>query len=340
MGFKAEKEKVDKRKKLVKRIALAVAVALLVAFCVFGAFCPPKTWKYYFGQPELSKRNEGELRVHFLDVGQGDSTLVELPDGKILLVDGGDDLESTSTTIMRYLKALDIDTIDYLVVSHADTDHCGGLDVVAEHTKILNAYLPAVNPAKSGEAFASLYVNLVEQGTALCHAARGMQISENSSYELCFLYPYMGMVQEEQIEINSESADSNTLSSVLWLEYKETSILFTGDAPLETETLLVRDDSLGLLDGFGVDLSDVEILKVAHHGSETATSKEFLEYLQLETAVVSCGKNNMYGHPTKEVVDRIAAAGAKLYRTDENGTVSITVQENGAYLVTVTTQNE
>ena len=69
-----------------------------------------KTWKYYFGQPELSKRNEGELRVHFLDVGQGDSALVELPDGKILLVDGGDDLESTSTTIMRYLKALKVNT--------------------------------------------------------------------------------------------------------------------------------------------------------------------------------------------------------------------------------------
>ena len=339
MGFKAEKEKVDKQQKLAKRMVLAVALVLLASFCVFGAFCPPSTWKYHLGKPELSIRGEGELRIHFLDVGQGDSTLVELPDGKILLVDGGDDLEGTATTLMRYLNALDIDTIDYLVVSHADTDHCGGLDVVAEHKKILNAYLPAVNPAKSGEAFAALYANLVEQEMSLCYASRGTQIGESTAgYTLRFLYPYIKTVQEEQIPINSDSADSNALSSVLWLEYNETSVLFTGDAPSETEALLLRDDALGLLEGFGADISDVEILKVSHHGSETSTTKEFLEYLHVDTAVVSCGKNNMYGHPAKEVVDRITASGARLYRTDENGTVSVTVQPSGEYAVT--SQNE
>lgn len=332
MGYKAEKEKTDKRKGLVKRIVLAIALALLVGFCVFGAFCPPNTWKYYFSYPELPIRQDGELRVHFLDVGQGDSTLVELPDGKVLLVDGGDALEGTSTKIMRYLNALDIDVIDYLVISHADEDHCGGLATIAEHKTILNAYMPAVNPAKTSEAFAAVYATLVERGTALFYSSRGIKIgAEASEYQLNFLYPYLDMTTEEAIANNSATSDSNDLSSVLWLEYKGISILFTGDAPAETETQLLRDARLGLLNG--VDITDVEFLKVSHHGSGSSTTKEFLEYLNVETAVVSCGLNNMYGHPSMETVSRIAEVGAKLYRTDESGTISVCIQSSGDYTV-------
>jgi competence protein ComEC len=335
MGYRAEKEKTDKRKGLAKRIALAVVVVLLVGLCVFGAFCAPITWKYYFNYPELAERKDGEMRVHFLDVGQGDSALVELPDGKTLLVDGGDLLENTSTTIMRYLNALDIDVIDYLVVSHADQDHCGGLSVVTEHKTVLNAYMPAVNPAKAGDAFATVYANLVAQGTAMFYSSRAIKIGEGAvDYKLAFLYPYAMQTTEGAIISNSSDADANELSSVLWLEYADTSVLFMGDAPFEIESFLTRDDGLGSLGE--ASISDVEILKVSHHGAKGSTMEWFLEYMNLETAVVSCGLNNMYGHPAAETVDRIAAAGAKLYRTDQSGTISVTVQPSGAY--TISTQ--
>ncbi len=330
MGYAAEKEKLDKRYALWKRIALAVVVAVLAGFCVFGAFVPPITWKYYVGKPSVQARGDGELRVHFLDVGQGDSALAELPDGKILLVDGGDEADGTATKLMRYLNALKIRTIDYLVVSHADADHCGALDVVAKYKTVLNAYLPAVNPASAGEAYAEMYAELTAQKTALHFSARGVSFGNTEGYRLEFLYPYQTDVEETKIEENSEAADSNELSSVLFLEYRDTSVLFTGDAPEETESNLLRDAKLGMLQ---VSLDDVEILKVAHHGSSYSTSAAFLEYIGAEAAIVSCGEGNAYGHPHSETIARLAAVNAKIYRTDTGGTICVTIAPSGVYTV-------
>ena len=151
MGYRAEKLEIEGKIKVVKRVALGVVLVVLTGLCVFSAFMPADTWKHYVGKPEIDKRGEGELRIHFLDVGQGDSTLIELPDGKIVLIDGGNAQEENSTKILRYLNALKIDTIDHLVVSHADSDHCGGLKTVVENKKILTAYLPNTKPTVNAE---------------------------------------------------------------------------------------------------------------------------------------------------------------------------------------------
>ena len=144
MNYGKRAEIAKKRKRRVQAAvgaAVAVAVAGLV---VFSCFVPPETWKYRVSKPKTTKRREGECRLHFLDVGQGDSTLIELPDGKTMLVDGGDADPAHTTYILRYIYSLGIKTLDYLVATHSDADHTGGLDKVTEIVGASTVYLPYV----------------------------------------------------------------------------------------------------------------------------------------------------------------------------------------------------
>ena len=327
MGYKAEKDKIERKIRVIKLVLLCVLLTALVGLCVFAAFCPPDTWKYHVKKPDVSAREEGELRIHFLDVGQGDCTLIELPDGKVALIDGGGWLESTSTSILRYMNALDIDDIDYLVATHADGDHVGGLARIVENKNVFNAYLPAVDATKAGSYYAKFYAALMEENCEKHYSERGISLS-GETYSLTFVYPYALISDEETGE-----ADANEFSSVIWLEYQEVGALFTGDAPKSTETALMRDEGLGLLQPYGVELIGTEILKVSHHGSADGTSLEFLNYLQTETAVISCGENNPYGHPSEEVRESLSLSGADVYRTDERGNVMITISSDGTYKV-------
>lgn len=244
MGYREKKEKAEKVAKKWKMLVGGVAFAAVVGLCVFSAFCPPQTWKYYVKKPKVDKIESGELRMHFIDVGQGDATLVELPDGKVLLVDGGDGREPTAKTILRYMNALDIDVVDYLVVTHADADHCGSLAEILSQKQVLNAYLPAIKPENAGAEYQAFYAKLLEEECAREYAVRGLSLG-NEKYTLAFLYPFSSEISQT---LSETDVDNNLLSSVLWLDYKGTSTLFTGDAPFETEYLLKRDDELGLLD--------------------------------------------------------------------------------------------
>lgn len=283
---------------------------------------PVETWKYSFALPKTETRQAGELRVHFLDVGQGDCEIVELPDGKILLIDGGANDES-ATRIMRYLNALKIDTIDYLLITHADSDHCGALQKVVKYKEIKQAFLPLTDVAEN-EAYAAVYAEILAKGCAWQYSARSIDLSTDgdSPYTLRFLYPYT--LQTETPANNNES------SAVVWLDYLGASVLFTGDAPMSTEEKLVRDHRLGLLDE-SIQLSETELLKVAHHGSADSTSLSFLEYLNVKQAVISCGKDNTYGHPTQEVLSTLTLQGVEIYRTDECGNLVWTVSQTGDY---------
>ncbi len=329
MGYQAEKNKIEGKLRIIKIVVLCVLLAVLLGLCIFSAFVPPETWKYHVSLPKMVKREEGALRIHFIDVGQGDSILLELPDGKVALIDGGDGRESTETKVLRYLNALKIDTIDYLIVSHADADHCGSLDKVVRYKTVLNAYLPTTSPENTGAEYAELYALLMEEEDCVKHySARGIPLAdEDAPYVFTFLHPYTVTESDPQKE-----ADDNTGSAVIWLDYHGVSALLTGDAPMEVESALMRDDNeLGLFSNLGVDLKSTEILKVAHHGSADSTSLEFLRYLNAETAVISCGKNNLYGHPSQEVQTNLQIAGVSSYRTDEIGSIVISVADDGKY---------
>lgn len=322
MGYEAEKKRIERRIKRLKTIALFFVVVVLGALCLFSFWFPVETWKYCFALPKTGESEAGEMRVHFLDVGQGDCAIVELPDGKILLIDGGASEES-ATRIMRYLSALKVDTIDYLLITHADTDHCGGLQKVVKYKEIKRAFLPRAE-ATENEAYAAVYAELMEKGCPWQYSARSVNLSADGEfpYTLRFLYPY---TLQTEIHVNS-----NEGSAVVWLDYQGASVLFTGDAPMSTEEKLMRDHRLKLLPE-SVKLKETELLKVAHHGSADSTSLSFLKYLGVKQAVISCGKDNAYGHPTKEVLSALSEQSVELYRTDELGNLVWTVSKTGDY---------
>ncbi len=327
MGYRARKLESEKRKRLLKRVLLCVLVFLFLGVCVFSFFVPIDEWKYRIKTPSVSARQEGEMRLHFLDVGQGESTIVELPDGKVMLVDGGPNDNTATKTVLRYLNALSIDTIDYLVVTHTDADHCGALKTLVQQKTILNAYLPA-SYESDDTTYAAFYTELAKTSCVKTTASRRVTVSTqgDNPYTFAFLYPY--------------GTETDVPSSVLWLDYKGVSALLTGDADAETEEILLRDERLNLFSHYGVELSKTEILSVAHHGSAYSSTLPFLEYLGVKTAVVSCGKDNAYGHPSSDVLTRLQSVGATTYRTDTDGHVLITVAKDGTYKTETFVQSE
>ena len=338
MGYAKEKRKTEDKKRKIKIVLFVLLVVVIAAFSVLAGICPPREWKYRIKTPEVPKRADGELRIHFVSVGQGDATIVELPDGKIMLVDGGSSSDESEKSLLRYLNALKVDFIDYLVVTHADADHCGGLVKVLEQKEIGRAYLPLVGDKTDGD-YAKFYSALVKEGCSYSTAKppksdeKETQLSVTDGkypYTLVFLYPDHALIDG----ITPVPEDDNAASAVLWLDYQGVSVLFTGDAPIETETRLIMNDFGGVHALYGVDIKSTEILKVAHHGSDTSTGEEFVRYLEnLQTAVVSCGENNPYNHPSIAVCERLRNAGATIYRTDEDGHIMITVDTDGDYSV-------
>lgn len=339
MGYRAEKQKTERKRKILKRILLGVLLLCIAGMAIFSAIVPPVTWKYYVKLPKITRRGAGELRIHFIDVGQGDSTLIELPDGKIMLIDGGNSSKSTEKKILRYLNALKIKTIDYLVVTHADVDHCGGLNEVVKYKTVRNAFLP-YSTMEEGSEYERLFLTLTQGTCNWVYSSSKVEniVSKNESYpfNVAFLYPH-GNDVNDSMSSDKESAqdDDNYYSSVLYLEYAGIRTLFTGDIPYKIEEEIILSDQLGLYDKIGASLQELDVLKVAHHGSKDASSWEFIQYVSPQTAVISCGKNNAYGNPSPAVLGRLREVDADIYRTDMQGSIVVTIRSDGSpYTVT------
>lgn len=337
MSYRETKEKLDKKSRKIKYVVLAVLIFVAAGLCIFSAFFPADTWKYYVKLPKVSARAEGELRIHFLSVGQGDCTILELPDGKTMMIDGGDGSEENTAAILRYVNALGIKRLDYLLLTHSDSDHCGGLDSVLKIKGANAVFFPGVPDGVNAE-YASFYAALSESGAKATVSRRYLQIFSDDGeypYSLTFLWPYRpenpGSPYGGADDGAYTDAELNDTSAVVWLDYFGTSALFCGDASSAVEALLMRDYGLGFFEGYGVELDGTEILKVSHHGSRSATSEEFVRFLGVETSVISCGRGNLYGHPAAEVCDVLSAAGAEIYRTDLDGNVTVAISPGGAY---------
>ena len=340
MGYRAEKEKTERKRKILKRVLLGILLLCVIGLSIFSAIVPPVTWKYHVKLPKIGYRGAGEMRIHFIDVGQGDCTLIELPDGKIMLIDGGNSKSSTEKTVLRRLNALKINVIDYLLVTHPDVDHCGGLNEVVKYKTVRQAFLPFLEPEKGSE-YARLYNTLTTSGCDWAYASSKIanitSKDEKYPYQASFLYPHADDVNGGVSSKDGSTEDvDNYYSAVLYLEYGGIRTLFTGDAPQEVEKELFQSDQLGLYNKIGVTLQNLDIFKVAHHGSKETNSWDFLNYIRPKTAVISCGKNNAYGNPSSAVLGRLNEIGAKTYRTDVQGSVLITVSANGEYAVALT----
>lgn len=246
---------------------------------------------------------EKDLIIHFLDVGQADSILVELPEKKTMLIDAGNN--SDGNMIVQYLKERNIDTIDFLIGTHPHEDHIGGLDDLIDNFKIGKIYLPKVT--HTTKTFEDVLLAIQRKGKKIRAAKAGVNIIYENELKVYFLGP-----QERTYD------ELNHYSAVIKLDYLNNSFLFTGDAEIINEKEMLRE--------YGSQLR-ADILKTGHHGSNSSTSQEFLGAVTPAYAVISVGKDNPYGHPSPEVIKRLNKANIKIFRTDLQGT--IIVQSNG-----------
>lgn len=244
----------------------------------------------------------GPLKVHYIDVGQGDSELIQTPDNKTMLIDTG--TNASATSLINYLKSRDVRRIDYLVLTHPHEDHIGGADAVIKGFNVINIYMPKVTAAT--KTFEDVVDAIRAKGLKASQPAPGTSFALGTA-NCKILGP-----------IDSDPDNLNTYSIVLKLTYGKNSFLFTGDAQASNEEDMIDA---------GYDLT-ANVLKVGHHGSNTSTSQDFLKAVNPKYAVISCAIGNDYGHPHQETMDKLAAKSIPVYRTDECGTIVATSDSN------------
>lgn len=238
----------------------------------------------------------GKLNVHFIDVGQGDAIFIELPNEQTMLIDAG----PSAGIVPNYIASKGHKSIDYVIATHPDADHINGMPEVLETFKIGTFYMP--EKEHTTKIFSKMLDAISNNGCVAEYAIAGKNIIDTNGLKVYFVGP---------VKIYG---DNNACSAVVKLEYKETSLLFTGDAEHNSENDMIKA---------GYNLS-ADILKVGHHGSATSTSSEFIKAVNPKDAIISVGANNKYGHPTSEVLAILNNAGVNIYRTDEVGTIVVT----------------
>ena len=243
------------------------------------------------------------LCVHYIDVGQGDSALITLPNGKTMLIDAGDN--GTERQLISYLKSVGISQIDYLVGTHPHSDHIGGMQEILESFPVGKIFMPRVT--HTSQTYIKLLETIQEKNLSVSTARQGKLVLDEGDVHAEFLAP-----------CSDSYEDLNNYSAVLRLTYQDTAFLFMGDA----ETLAERE-----ILSCASDVS-ADVLKVGHHGSSTSTSKQFLDAVSPDYAVISCGSDNSYGHPHRETLESLEKAGCSVLRTDETGTILIETDGN------------
>ena len=256
--------------------------------------------------PEISEDSVGtfhsDLKVHYIDVGQGDSSFVELPNGETILIDAG--IPSQGNVVTNYIKHLGYTDIDYVVATHPHNDHIGGLPTVLESFNVGKFYMP--NKEHTSDIFMTMLTAVQSNGCKAVYAKSGLSVVDEGNLKVNFVAP-----------VSSGYSDLNNYSAVLRITYNKSSFLFTGDAEDVVESELIAS---------GQTLK-ADVLKVGHHGSGYSSTTSFLKAVKPKYAIISVGRNS-YGHPTVEAMTRMVNAGAEVYRTDEVGTIIITTDGN------------
>jgi len=257
--------------------------------------------------PSTNAPTKGELKVHFIDVGQGDSILIDLGETEVL-IDGGD----RSPGVTEYLNKYVDGALEVMVATHPHADHIGGLIAVLDAFTVDQIWH---NGDTSDSKTYSDFMSGVSAEGAEVHTARLHDVIKAGSLELFVHHP-----------ANLEGSTNNN-SIVLHLAYGDIDFLFTGDAEQEAEGAMMMLSS--------VHLPEVEILKVGHHGSRTASSADFLAITSPEVAIYMAGVDNSYGHPHAEIITALNQIGAQIYGTDVNGTIIVTT-DGAAYTIQTT----
>ena len=251
-------------------------------------------------EKEVSSLDNPYIEVHFLDVGQGDSIFIEINNSKTMLIDAS--TSSYGNFIIDYISSLGYDRIDYLIATHPHADHIGSMqDIVLEYD-IGDIYMPKVST--NTKTYENLLTAIDDKNLTIKKAYKGVKIIDEDELDVSILSP-----------TKDEYDNLNNYSAVLKLTYKNVSYLFMGDSEEEVEENILDDVK-------------ADVIKIAHHGSNSSSSLEFLKKVSPTYAVISVGEDNSYNHPHKEVLDRLEEIGSIVYRTDLDGNIIISTDGN------------
>lgn len=252
----------------------------------------------YKSTMKTSLNLENNMVTHFIDVGQGDCILIQV-NNKNLLIDSG--TSDSKEKLVRYLKNNNITKLDYVVATHPHDDHIGGMFSVIKTFQVDNFYAPKVTA--STQSFEDMIVALKRKNLKINIAKPNVVLDLGPNTSCVMLSPN-----------KTNYKDINNYSCAIKVSYKNSTYLFTGDIEkLAEEELLNNHYNL-----------EAQVLKVAHHGSNSSSSGEFLNSVSPQIAVISCGASNSYGHPNKETIDKLKKLNCTVYRTDlENNIILI-----------------
>ncbi len=332
-------------KKLSKRSIAAIittaAVSLVIAaLFIVNLFCPLKYLTAYLVSGSHSQ--SGVLTVHVLDVGQADCAIFELPEGGVLLIDGGDGSYSNNLKIIKKLNSLDIDYIDYLVCTSVNEEHCGGLAEIISLKDVGKIYMPYCTVEDITDAFSSFCAAAEECGAEICISETGAG-EEEGDFFFTFLSP------TDHTSLLSPYADLNASpsqqtmddsSAVLWIEFAGTGIFWAGDVTsdilvgLADEYILLEEagDCLSW-NGHTIDYSKCAVVKVAKHGSEDSVCTELLNLLNVSAAIISVGEDNGEGCPSLQILADLYAFTGDVYITQHYGGITLTVAADGTLTI-------
>lgn len=255
---------------------------------------------FSYVQKSFFQVSNHNLQFHFIDVGQGDSSLIITPSGKTVLIDAGD--EAHAKKVVNYIRERGIEKLDLVIATHPDADHIGGMDKVIKNFDIDVFAMPDVSAKTNQYKQIQRELKTKKMKATRLYQGDEVQIDDNIDFEI--LSPVRGKKYD----------DTNEYSIVAKIVYKDTSFILMGDATMENEVDIINK----------VPDIDIDVLKLGHHGSSTSSSDYFITKTSPNIAIISCGKNNKYGHPHQEVMRVLKKHGVTPYRTDEMGDIVIT----------------
>ena len=260
------------------------------------------------------------LKIYFIDVGQGDSTLIITPNKKKILIDGGGNeygsYDVGEKILLPYLLDRRVNKLDYIIISHFDTDHIGGIITSLEKMSVDNVIIS--KQYENSENYQKFIKIIKQRKVNVIVINKGDVINIEKNIKIKILHP------DDKKIISENSLNNNSI--VFKFIYNKFSILFTGDI----EEIAERQ----ILDRYiSTQELKADILKIAHHGSNSSSIKEFLEIVNPKIALIGVGINNLYGHPSSKVIERLNKLGIQIYRTDEDGETGVIVNRNGEFKV-------
>lgn len=244
-------------------------------------------------QNDYINTNNNLLKVHYLDVGQGDSIFIELPNNETMLIDAAESYQSEN--IINYLKNLNYQKIDYVIGTHPHTDHIGGLKNIINTFEIGKIYIPKV--VSTTKTYESLLMAIKDKNLKINTAKAGTSIIDTDALKINILAPN-----------NSIYTELNNYSVVTKITYGTTKFLFMGDAEKLSENEIKENVT-------------ADVIKIGHHGSNTSSSIDFIKKVNAKYGIISVGLNNKYNLPKEETITNWENSGTKIYLTSTNGTI-------------------